>query len=176
MGRHRSNRTETYQFGKSVKTDKAVQYKYFNKLVFAVIQRIIHCSLQNQFFFNFNFILSLQFGLRTMEFDMEHHPTLIAIAVLVIISNMFAIVLFVTKKTLRKGGNLLLLSLAISDVATGLITIPLNIGCEFTYSLGLCMSSGILNRFLAISTVYHILAITFETYYAIPRPIEHRVM
>ena len=107
---------------------------------------------------------------------MEFHPALIAIAVLVIISNMFAIVLFVTKETLRKGANLLLLSLAISDVATGLVTIPLNIGCEVTYSLGLCMSSGILNRFLATSTVYHILAITFETYYAIPRPIEHRVM
>ena len=108
-------------------------------------------------------------------FDMEFHPALIAIAVLVIITNMFVIVLFVTKETLRKGGKLLLLSLAISDVTTGFITIPLNIGCEVTFSLRLCMSSGILNRFLAISTVYHILAITFETYYAILRPMEHRV-
>ena len=108
-------------------------------------------------------------------FDIEYHPALIMIAVLVIISNMFVIVLFVTKETLRKGGKLLLLSLAISDVMTGLVIIPLNIGCEVTYSLRLCISSGILNRFLAISTVYHILAITFETYYAILRPMEHRV-
>ena len=108
-------------------------------------------------------------------FDMEFHPVLMAIAVLIIISNMFVIVLFVTKETLRKGGKLLLLSLAISDVTTGLVTIPLNIGCEVTLSLKVCVSSGILNRFLAISTVYHILAITFETYYAILRPMEHRV-
>ena len=108
-------------------------------------------------------------------FEVEYHPALLAIAVLVIVSNMFVIVLFITKETLRKGGKLLLLSLAISDITTGLVTIPLNIACELTYSLKLCMSSGILNRFLAISTVYHILAITFETYYAILRPMEHRV-
>ena len=108
-------------------------------------------------------------------FDNEFHPALMTIAVLIIISNMLVIVLFVTKETLRKGGKLLLLSLAISDVTTGLVTIPLNIGCEVTFSLKVCISSAILNRFLAISTVYHILAITFETYYAILRPMEHRV-
>ena len=108
-------------------------------------------------------------------FEIEFHSVLIVIAILVIISNMLVIVLFVTKDTLRKGGKLLLFSLAISDVTTGLVTIPLNILCEVTFSIRLCMSSGILNRFLAISTVYHILAITFETYYAIIRPMEHRV-
>ena len=108
-------------------------------------------------------------------FDLKFHLALITIAVFVIISNMFVIVLFVTKETLRKGGKFLLLSLAISDITTGLVTIPLNISCEVTYSLRICMSSGILNRFLAISTIYHILAITFETYYAILRPMEHRV-
>ena len=67
-------------------------------------------------------------------FDIEYHPALIMIAVLVIISNMFVIVLFVTKETLRKGGKLLLLSLAISDVMTGLVIIPLNIGCEDVFA------------------------------------------
>ena len=108
-------------------------------------------------------------------FDADFHAVLIIIALLIIVSNSLVIVSFVTKETLRKGGKLLLLSLAISDVTTGLVTIPLNIGCEVTYALKYCMASGIQNRFLAISTVYHILAITLETYYAILCPMEHRV-
>lgn len=108
-------------------------------------------------------------------FDIAYHPALIIIAVLVVISNTFVILLFVTKETLRKGGKLLLLSLALSDFTTGLVTIPINIGCEVTFALTTCVFSGMLNRFLAISTIYHILAITFEAYYAILRPMEHRV-
>ncbi|XP_046858720.1 LOW QUALITY PROTEIN: substance-K receptor-like [Xenia sp. Carnegie-2017] len=109
------------------------------------------------------------------RFDVDYHISLIAIAVLVVISNSFVILLFVCKEKLRTGGKLLLFSLAISDVTTGLVTIPLNIGCEVTFSLELCMTSGMLNRFLAVSTVFHILAVTFETYYAILWPMEHKV-
>ena len=108
-------------------------------------------------------------------FDPEFHPALLVIAFLVITSNLLVMVLFSTNEKLRKGGRLLLLSLAISDITAGLVTIPMQIGCEVTFSLALCMSAGSLNRFLAISTVYHILSITFETYYAILRPVEHRV-
>lgn len=109
------------------------------------------------------------------QFDIKFHTGLILISSLIITSNGLVIVLFATMENLRKAGKLLLLSLAISDLTTGLVTIPLNISCEVTFSAPLCLASSTLNRFIGISTVYHILAVTFETYYAILRPMEHRV-
>lgn len=108
-------------------------------------------------------------------FDISYHIPLIFIALLVIAVNVLVIVLFLTRANLRKAGKLLLFSLAISDLSTGLLAIPLNIGCEVTFLMPLCIASGMLNRFIAVSTIYHILAITFETYYAILRPVQHRV-
>lgn len=109
------------------------------------------------------------------SFDPKFHPILLVISLLIITANVQVIVLFVKKQNLRQAGKLLLFSLAVSDLTTGLITIPLNIACEFTFSLPVCMASGLLNRFLSISTIFHILAITLETYYAILQPMKHRV-
>lgn len=108
-------------------------------------------------------------------FDISYHVPLLFIALLIITVNVLVIVLFLTRENLRKAGKLLLFSLAVSDLFTGLLAIPLNIGCEVTFLIPLCAASGMLNRFIAVSTIYHILAITFETYYAILRPVQHRV-
>ena len=109
------------------------------------------------------------------KFDISYHVPLLFIASLIITMNVLVIVLFLKRENLRKAGKLLLFSLAVSDLFTGLLAIPLNIGCEVTFLMPLCAASGMLNRFIAISTIYHILAITFETYYAILRPVQHRV-
>ena len=108
------------------------------------------------------------------EFDREYHPILITVAIIICVSNCLVIILFTTQESLRSSGNYLLFSLAISDLAVGLFAIPVNITCEFLLKWSTCLSSYCINRFIAISTVYHILWITLEKYTAIIFPLLHK--
>lgn len=103
-----------------------------------------------------------------------YHPILIIIATIICISNCLVLVLFSTQSFLRSPSNYLLFSLAISDLAVGLVGIPAYITCEMILSWSTCLSSYSINRFIAISTVYHILWITLEKYIAIIFPLQHK--
>ncbi|XP_046857366.1 histamine H2 receptor-like [Xenia sp. Carnegie-2017] len=106
---------------------------------------------------------------------LDYHSYLIACAILICIANCLVFVLFFTNASLRTNGNYLLFSLAISDLFVGLIGIPLNIGCEITQRWNMCLSGYSVNRFIAISTVYHIFWITLEKYAAILFPFKHKL-
>lgn len=107
-------------------------------------------------------------------FKLGYHPILITIAIIICISNCLVLVLFSTQTFLRSPSNYFLFSLAISDLAVGLVGIPANITCEVVLSWSTCLSSYSINRFIAISTVYHILWITLEKYIAIIFPFQHK--
>lgn len=104
----------------------------------------------------------------------DYHPILIACSVLICITNCLVITLFVSQASLRSTGNYLLFSLAISDLAVGVIGIPMNFLCEMLLNWKACLSSFTVNRFIATSTVYHILWITLEKYSAIIHPLRHK--
>lgn len=88
--------------------------------------------------------------------------------VLVILINALVIFLIIHNRLLRTVTNLCLGSLALSDMLTGLCVIPLIITCNYPkYNLNICLAMDLGNRFLAISTILHLLVITMERYYTI---------
>lgn len=86
----------------------------------------------------------------------------------VVVINALVIYLIAKKHSLRTTTNLCLGSLAISDMMTGLFVIPMIISCNAnSYMFGVCLAMDLGNRFLAISTILHLLVITAERYYTI---------
>lgn len=101
---------------------------------------------------------------------------LIVIAALIILFN--GAVLFVMRKhkSLRNAQNGLLASLAISDLSSGLIGIPLVFACSFVPPrfCAFCSVSYYFFKFISISTVLHILAIIGERCFTVVDPFLHR--
>lgn len=91
----------------------------------------------------------------------------IAIAILIIGVNCWVITLVVLKRNLRTVTNYILTSLAISDLCTGAISIPLYLSCNIIQETGICTAGMIAMRFTSISTVLHILAMTIDRYICI---------
>lgn len=88
--------------------------------------------------------------------------------VLIVFINAIVIFLIIHNRLLRTVTNLCLGSLALSDMLTGLYVIPLIITCNYPkYNLNICLAMDLGNRFLAISTILHLLVITIERYYTI---------
>lgn len=112
--------------------------------------------------------------LEEQVFIVDYHPILITCGVMVCIANSLVITLFLTQASLRSSANYLLFSLSVSDLAVGVLGIPINIACEMLSGWTTCLSSYVLNRFIAMSTVYHILWITMEKYTAIVYPFWHK--
>lgn len=111
------------------------------------------------------------------------NPTFLAevlpIAVVIVLVNGLVFYLFLKHKRLRTPTNLLLFSLAVCDFLTGFIGIPLFIVVVMQVvdppvSNHLAAFIVIFNNGTAITTAYHILAITFERYFSILKPFNHR--
>lgn len=107
-------------------------------------------------------------------FDLAFHSVLLTITFLIILTNGLVFVFFRVGKLGRVKSNYLLLSLSFSDMATGVIAIPLNIFCESTIIWSACLASFETNRFIGISTISHILVLTLEKYLAVMYPMLHR--
>ena len=83
---------------------------------------------------------------------------------LIIAVNGLVIILIYKKKTLRTLTNMFLTSLALSDLMSGLVGIPLLVICLAGDIINVCVSSTILIRFTAISSVCHVLLIACDRY------------
>ena len=91
----------------------------------------------------------------------------IVIAVLVIAVNSWVIWLVATKRSLRTVTNYILTSLAVSDLCTGAISIPLLLSCNILIKTGFCVADLVVIVFISVSTVLHILAMTVDRYICI---------
>lgn len=105
---------------------------------------------------------------------------LIPIAIIIIIANTLVLVAFREAKKSRALANYILISLAITDLMTGIVNIPLFMIVSFTsiissstvrFYLGFLVT--VVHTTSAVSSVYHILFATFEKYLAIIWPITH---
>lgn len=100
-------------------------------------------------------------------FSAERDSFCIAIAILIIAVNCWVVALVVMRRNLRTVTNYILTSLAISDLCTGAISIPLFLSCNIVPETGICVAGMIAMRFTSFSTVLHILTMTTDRYICI---------
>ena len=100
----------------------------------------------------------------------------IFLALLVILVNTWVLVLVLRKKSLRTVTNLLLCSLASSDLLTGVFSIPLYVACNIVRDAPVCISSDQFLRFTSVSTVSHLFAVTLDQYLAILHSLRYCVL
>ena len=113
-------------------------------------------------------------------FDASYDSCLISLGVLIIAINVLVLVLFVKRRPLRTKTNLLLVSLSVSDLMMGLLGIPMNTACNalvgYKNFSGLCITSAAVYRFIAVSTIFHILVITGERYVSVMYPFRYMLI
>ena len=112
-------------------------------------------------------------GSRGNVTEAQNEDMLLPLPVIVLLSFMCllivtvnGLVIFLTcqRKILRTLTNLFLASLALSDLMSGLVGIPLLVICLVRDIIKVCVSSTIFIRFTAISSVGHILLIASDRY------------
>lgn len=97
-------------------------------------------------------------------------------ALLITVANSLVLVLAWNMKFLRTKTNLFLLSLAASDLLSGILVIPLVIACNLVYdsnSEQICIAMDICQRGLAISTILHLACAVIERYLKISAPFKY---
>lgn len=92
---------------------------------------------------------------------MEDIPP-ITIGIFILLANGLALILFARNRFLRTTTNLLLFSLASSDLLTGLISIPLFMTCNILRQSALCIADDQMLRFTSVSIVCHLAAVSVD--------------
>lgn len=100
----------------------------------------------------------------------------IVLAVGIIFANILGLVLFTRNRRLRNITNTFLVSLAISDLLTGLFGIPFYLICSATVQQDYCQTTMLCWRFTTTSTVLHLLAVTLDRYAAIVHAIRYHTI
>ena len=109
---------------------------------------IIEATEQNEFYEGF--------------FDPKADVLPIFLAVLIVFVNGLVLVLMARKKYLRSITNLLLCSLAVSDLLTGLVSVPLFITCNIVRQSAICILQDQMSCFISSSIVCHLLSVTTD--------------
>lgn len=109
-------------------------------------------------------------------FDARYHVPPIAAAVVIIGLNGWVFYLVKTRPSLQSNMNFLLCSLALSDLLTGLLSIPLHVSCDVIRKTSICVASQLTMRFTSVSTVTHLLAITVDRYLGIKHALRYNAL
>ena len=106
-------------------------------------------------------------------FNAVYDGCLIVLSVCVIAINLLVISLFMYREYLQTKTNSLLISLAVSDLMVGFLGIPLTVACNAVLEAGVCIAAALIYRFIAVSTMYHILIVTLERYIYVMYPMKY---
>lgn len=106
-------------------------------------------------------------------FDPKADVVPLVLALLIVFINTFVVVLIFRKKYLRTNTNLLLWSLAMSDLLTGVVSVPLFITCNIIRQSAICIMEEQMSRFISASTVCHLMSVTMDRYLAIMHPLRY---
>ena len=107
---------------------------------------------------------------------------LIAIAACIVIMNSYVVSVFFRKKNLRRNSSLLLLSLALADLFTGLVTVPLIIAgtalrqIDFHQFIIVFLLGDVATVLSASLTILSLCAITMDRYARLCFPVRHFVL
>ena len=93
----------------------------------------------------------------------------------IVVANILVFFLFKQNSFLRKKQNFLLVSLAASDLLAGTLTVPLIILCQNHSGVEFCVAMDTCTRFLAVSTLLHLLTATIERFVKIVKPFHYNV-
>lgn len=114
------------------------------------------------------------------SFSWVVHGPLIAVCVLIIAFNSVVIALMRWKESLRTPTNSILASLAVSDLMSGLLGIPMIFACSLTKTPSetpvICVFSVLFMRFTAVSTVLHYVLVACDRFITINFSILHQVL
>ena len=97
-------------------------------------------------------------------FDPKADVVPLVLALLIVFINTFVVVLIFRKKYLRTNTNLLLWSLAMSDLLTGVVSVPLFITCNIIRQSAICIMEEQMSRFISASIVCHLMSVTIDRY------------
>ena len=100
----------------------------------------------------------------------------IVLAVLIVAVNSSVIALVWKRKVLHKWQNYLLVSLAFSDLSTGLFGLPAALACTVIRTSNGCIFCSVsytFTKFISISTILHLLTNTYERFLSIVHPMRH---
>lgn len=112
-----------------------------------------------------------------IPFGQGNHLALVLLGVvscLIVSANTLVIALVYKNTQLRTITNLCLACLALSDLLSGLVAIPLIFACNLLPmpdGIASCIAMDLASRFIAISTILHLLIVTFERYVMIIYPM-----
>ena len=97
---------------------------------------------------------------------------LLLLGALIIAANVNVVVLVCRRPRLQSLVNWCLASLAVSDLSAGVFALPLIVACSVVCRLPeLCLAMDLCQRFLAMSTILHLLVITSARYVLIVYPM-----
>ena len=112
-----------------------------------------------------------------LSLDEDVAPWEICVVLLMVIPtvavNAFVVYLIMRKSSLKTASNLILASLAFSDLLLGALGIPLILACSVILRDSVCSSSAIVITFISFSTVAHIMLHTCDRYIYIMRALRY---
>ena len=94
----------------------------------------------------------------------------------IVVANSLILLLIWRKRRLRTTSNMILASLATSDLLTGLLAVPMVIACSATLQLQVCIAMDILNRFLAFSSVGHLILLSIDRYIRVTKLLQYPII
>ena len=100
----------------------------------------------------------------------------IVLALAIIFINAWVFVLVGRKPSLRTRENVILTSLAASDLLTGLVSLPLSVTCNIFQKHGVCFATIFVWMFTSFLAVSHILAVTTDRFIAIIYSLQYRTI
>ena len=115
-----------------------------------------------------------------IPFSSDIHLPLVFLGVLsclIVTANLLVIVLVYRNKQLRTTTNIYLACLALSDLLSGLIAIPLIFACNlkaFAHNIAACIAMDLASRFITLCTILLLVIVTFERYVMIIHPLQYR--
>ena len=116
---------------------------------------------------------SSQFGWKDGKYVLDE-THFIVLAVLIIAVNLVVITTVWRNRILHKWQNYILVSLACSDLSTGLFGLPISLLCTLYISPDIgcthCSISFLFTKFISISTILHLLTVTYERFLFIVYP------
>lgn len=111
---------------------------------------------------------------------------LVPLSMAIVATNLLVVVLFWKRRYLQTLSNFPLLSLAVCDFATGFVNIPLLIIFMLIPTMEIDNPRGLISNlsysmlvthaFTSTATVYHILLVITDKYFAIKWPLKHRLL